>query len=284
MIDVSRAEQDLALRPYQHLQAAVELELFSRNVSDLVVVFDTMGRLLEMEKRYVTATAGRLEIKSPRKGIFRCFVLAGTPSELAIYLAKSNTNDQQTIFAMQDCYLDELSDATDVAAGVQLFRLNALEIDRESVKLEQELEMSKLTEDRLDQTYLDNLIYAPLNAAIEMATTVVAAAQDELRMYRARLEVGAVTRTDAAQAEGRLAEKEILLSKTQSDKVQKDIEIQSQQRRFAADEKDLEERTQLNIKIRDLYIYKSQLAGKITYHTYRGGFLEKGDPICTIDA
>jgi multidrug resistance efflux pump len=202
---------------------------------------------------------------------------------LAIYSVKSNGEKQQTIFAMQDCYVDVLSKMAVVGLNEELFRLNALEVDRENFKLEQELEMNKLTEERLDKDYLDSLIYGPLNAAIEMATAVVEETQEELREYRERFQVGEVTRTDVAQAEGRLAEKQILLVKAKNDKMQKDIEIESQQRRFAAERQDLAERIDLNIKIRELYAYKSQFAGKVTYHTYQGAFIEKGDPICTID-
>ncbi|MDX0648843.1 hypothetical protein GOD00_30850 [Sinorhizobium medicae] len=196
-------------------------------------------------------------------------------------MAKSTSADRQTIFALRDCYLDELR-VGDALAGDAVFRLNSFEVDRSLFKLAQELAMLQLTEDRLGEQYINTLVLEPMRAAVELARSDISAAEEELRAEQARFEVGEATRADVLMAEGRLAGRRIILLKGEIDLGQRKVEIDTQRRRLSAAETDLSNRGQLNMKIRELYEYHMPFAGSIEPHSYGGAFVEEGDPICTI--
>ncbi|MBP2563319.1 biotin carboxyl carrier protein [Neorhizobium galegae] len=88
IIDVVRARQDMALRSYQVLQAAVELEIVSRNVSDSLTIFSSVSSILTKEESYVSQARDRLKIKAPSSGVFDCYVLKGTPVRLGHLLGE----------------------------------------------------------------------------------------------------------------------------------------------------------------------------------------------------
>ena len=62
------------------LRAAVEGEVFRRNVEDARAVYSAIDDLLKRERAYVERCVTRLVIKSPREGIFRPTVQDGTPA------------------------------------------------------------------------------------------------------------------------------------------------------------------------------------------------------------
>jgi hypothetical protein len=125
---------------------------------------------------------------------------------------KSLSVDRQTIFALDDCYLDDCVSGT-VEKGSLVFSLNTFELDRETFKLAQQLALLKITEDRLQQNYIDTLIFKPLDAAIELATSDAAAAEAELTDARDRFAAGEITRVELIQTEARLHERRVIIEK-----------------------------------------------------------------------
>jgi hypothetical protein len=204
-------------------------------------------------------------------------------SDLAIYSAKSLSANQQTIFALANCYLNSCV-AGRVDKGALVFSLNTFELDRESFKLAQQLALLKITEDRLDNAYLDELIFKPLDAAIELATSDASAAQAELVEMQERLKAGQVTRVDVVQAEVRLHERNVIIQKATLDRAQRGFETDLQKKRCSAQKDDLLKRLELNDQIREIHTFAMPFAGTVSLHTYAGAFLEKGDPICTVSS
>ncbi|MBP2563318.1 multidrug resistance efflux pump [Neorhizobium galegae] len=171
-----------------------------------------------------------------------------------------------------------------VAEGDPMFFLNAFEIQRDTFKLSQELALLALTEKRLDAAYLDQLIFAPLKAAIELAESDRDAANEELQFIQMEVDAGAASKMDLDRATARLAEMEVAFYKAKTESIQKSIDVEAELRRLDADKKDLNERLKLNAAIADMFRYRAQIAGKVEYHSYPGAFVEKGDAICTITA
>jgi chromosome segregation ATPase len=174
-----------------------------------------------------------------------------------------------------------VSDGT-VGSNEDVFRLNTFELDRETFKLLQELEFSKLTAARLEQQYVDELVFKPLNAAQILAKSDLDAAKEELEQTKDRLTAGEVTRVEVSRAMARLAERKANLGRSETNLAQRKLEIEQQTRRLIAEQTDLASRIRLNQLIRDIHVYRTQRAVSVETHTHEGAFVEEGDPICTI--
>jgi outer membrane protein len=160
--------------------------------------------------------------------------------------------------------------------------LNTFEIDRQSFKLERELELLRLTESRLETEYVNSLIIRPLQAAIDTTQADLDATSEQLRQTRDRFNVGEVTRTDVALAEARVADGFISLDRAELNMAQRQLDLATARRRLDAEKDDLTRRTELNEMIRRIHQYFMPSAGTAVTHSYPGAFVEKGDPICTI--
>lgn len=87
-LEVLKARIDVALKTYQCLQSAVELEIYQVNLSDSLDVLNTIGSLLDSEKSYVQASVARLVIKAPRDGMFSTSITKGSPVRLGHVLGQ----------------------------------------------------------------------------------------------------------------------------------------------------------------------------------------------------
>lgn len=205
----------------------------------------------------------------------------GRPSASDIYSARSTSANRQVIYAMRDCYLDELSTGNS-SRGDIVFRLNTFEIDRETFKLMQEKTLLKITEHRLEEDYLQDLIFAPLSAAVQLAEADIIAAEEELAAFTSKAEVGQDTYTSVMLAQARLDECKIIREKARTELGQKRLDVEVMRRKFSAEESDLDQRLQMNLNIRALHQFVMPFDGAVESHSYVGSFLEEGDPICTV--
>lgn len=185
------------------------------------------------------------------------------------------------IFALRDCYIDELATGNSRTGSI-VFRLNTFELDRETFKLAQELTLLKITEERLEQSYVEELVIAPLQAAVQLAESDAAAAEDEFRETEERHNAGQVTSVDVALAKARLAERRVIWEKSRIDLGQRSLELEVQRRKFEAEQDDLKQRIELNSQIRKVHQFSMPFEGYVEAHTYAGAFVEEGDPICTV--
>jgi hypothetical protein len=90
MFEVIRGRQDISIRSHQILQSVVEAEIYSRNQSDSLAVFDIIECLLRNEYEYVERSASRLRIVAPEAGRFERYVDVGTPVRLGHLLGQIN--------------------------------------------------------------------------------------------------------------------------------------------------------------------------------------------------
>ncbi|MDW9924685.1 hypothetical protein GOB36_30015 [Sinorhizobium meliloti] len=88
LLDVLRARQNVAIRSYMVLQSSVESEIYERNASDSVQVFDHVELLLLKEREYVERCRARLTIRAPRRGWFKRYVNEGTPVRIGHLLGE----------------------------------------------------------------------------------------------------------------------------------------------------------------------------------------------------
>jgi hypothetical protein len=195
---------------------------------------------------------------------------------------KSNSPEVQIIFALRDCFIDRLINAGVAKAGATVFQLNTFEIDLESFRLAQERLLADIAAARLDPEYLDKLIYQPLEASIALAEGDEKAAAEELAQAKRGFEVGVATIVDVNDAQARFSERRGLILRPRIDLLQRQIDVEGQRRRFAAELKDLTERIVLNQGIREVNSFAAPRDCSVELHTYEGAFVEKGDPICTI--
>ena len=206
------------------------------------------------------------------------------PSQLAIYSARSNSSTSQTIVAMHDAYVDFLVSEGAVLAGQAVFVLNNSELVRETFKLNQELLLSEITAARLDDVYVEQLIYGPLKGAVEFAQSDLDAASKEDNEISTQIKFGklATFSLEAIEIVGLVEEKSALLSKAKAELIQRQIEIDGQKRRLKSEQTDLAQRIELNKKIYELHKFSPPQQGIVKFHTYSGGFVREDDPICTI--
>ena len=205
------------------------------------------------------------------------------PSDLAIYSVKSNSEKEQTIFALVDCYVDELADdSADLAAGSLVFRLNAFQHDRDRFKLQQQKAMTGIAAGRLEEDYISRLVVSPLTAGLEAARALERLGERQLQATLARFDAGEVTKTDVAQAQMFVEESRANRARAEVDLEQRKREIEFQRKRLAAENADIDKRIDLTNKIVAIHTYEMPSRGRVTAHTYRTAFVEEGDPICTI--
>ncbi|MBY5635913.1 hypothetical protein HFO39_14160 [Rhizobium leguminosarum] len=200
----------------------------------------------------------------------------------ATYSAQSKSENETTLYAATNSYLDDLFEADECEVDQILFRTNVAELERETFKLEQEIDFLELTERRLSKEYVDNFVFKALKAGRVVAAKNVSSALRELELFNAMFEDGAVTRIDVAAAEERVENAKILLAKADIDLLQRTIEIESQQRHLTAQRDDLVDRIKLNEQITTAYQFKAPWPGKIIRHSFKGAFVEEGDPILTL--
>jgi multidrug resistance efflux pump len=201
---------------------------------------------------------------------------------LVIFSAKFTSEDSTTIYAATNAYIDELTHTTRCEAGEPLFRVNIFELERETLKLEQECVFLRLTQRRLSKEYVDNFIFKALKTGRTISARNLKSALEELDWIRFMFEGGAAARLDVVEAEERVENARILLAKAENDLIQRTIEIESLRRQLKAQKLDLADRIELNLNIATAYQFKAQWEGQITRHTYQGAFVEEGDPILTI--
>lgn len=183
---------------------------------------------------------------------------------------------------MRNSFLDFVAPGGKMKAGDVVFKLNTLELDRETFKLAVELQNARLTEKRLSQAFLDRLVMKPLLAGVDFASADLQAARNELRIAIERFEVGELTRVDVVIASAQVSERESLLARAHSDLTQRTIEIDGQQRRLKAQLQDLNERIALNARIRELHMYHLPADGEVKIFGFEGAFVEEGDLICEV--
>jgi multidrug efflux pump subunit AcrA (membrane-fusion protein) len=87
-VSVSKAKTDVALKTYQALQSALEVEIYQENIDDSLEVFRTIDLLLKSEQKYVSASIDRLTVKAPRDGVFTTNIFQGAPVRLGHLLGK----------------------------------------------------------------------------------------------------------------------------------------------------------------------------------------------------
>lgn len=202
--------------------------------------------------------------------------------DLATYSVRLNESNTETVFSLRDCYVDELVTPGKVAKNSVIFKLNTFELVRETFKLAQELELSKLAAARLGDDYLERLIFSPLRAAVTAAMKDVVAYTDLLEATRERFRVGELTITDVALAEAALEEASGRLAQSRINLNQRSLEIEGQKRRLIAEQTDLSERMYLNSLIGEVHLFRLSADANVEVHTFPGAFVEEGDPICTL--
>ncbi len=201
-------------------------------------------------------------------------------SDWAIFSANSNDVDEQIVTALSNCFLNFTAPDGACVAASKLFELNAFEIDRELFKLAQELELSKITEDRIAADYLEELVFKPLEAARNLAASDVQAATQEYQSAIKHEEVGDINMVDLKAAATRLADRQINAIRADMNYRQRRQEVDAQSRRWQAEREDLEKRIELGKLMKDLYSFDAPANGRVEFFTAAGMFVEEGDPIC----
>ena len=189
-----------------------------------------------------------------------------------------------TIVAMIDAYVDFLSSDGSVDSGTPIFKLNSTELTLETFKLRQEELLTGITAARLSDEYVDRLIYEPMKAAIAFAGTDLESAKTEDANLHLRLDIGSAKmwKEEAQEMVGLVQERRVLLERASADLIQRQIEIDGQRRRLAAERADLKQRIDLDNKINAIHQYVCPARGTVEFETYHGAFVKEKDHICTI--
>jgi hypothetical protein len=183
---------------------------------------------------------------------------------------------------MRNSYIDYVAPTRRLAKNAVVFKLNMFDLDRETFRLRQQLELSRLAAERLEEGYLNDFVFKPLQAGIDYAQQSLADSQDILKETNNWFNVGVLTRADVGRATADVFDKQSLLGRAQIDLIQRQIEVDGQKRRLSAQQTDINERIALNGKLSDISQYLMPADGTVEWHTYLGAFVEKADPICTI--
>lgn len=202
--------------------------------------------------------------------------------ELATYSVSSNSDESEIIYSLDSCFVEKLSSNNYVTSGELIFELNSFITDRELFKLNRKLELLDLTANRLDETYLQELVFRPLNASLEVARADVDSAEKELLAARDRFDVGEDTLTGVCRASLLLNGNKSRLRRAEIELKQKKIDIDKQRKNFQSEYDDINQRIFLLKKLKEAYSYTTEFDAKIEYYTFEGAFVEKGDPICRV--
>lgn len=135
----------------------------------------------------------------------------------------------------------------------------------------------------LSEHYVEELVYAPVRAAIEVAQEDFEGAKRYTGIIDIRMKkLGAVEEQSAPVEEyiGLLEERTALLERARADFIQRQIEINGQRRRLKAEQDDLKERLKLNQKINEIHMYVMPFDGFVEFKTFNGAFVRKHDQIC----
>jgi hypothetical protein len=147
-----------------------------------------------------------------------------------MFSAKSLSRNGQEIYAMRNSYVDFVATDGKMKAGDAVFRLNTLELDRETFKLAVELENARLTEKRLSKAYVDRIVLKPMLAGVDFASADLQAAKDELQIAQDRFQVGEMDAADVAICQTQVAERTPLLARAEADLTQRYIELMARRR------------------------------------------------------
>ena len=150
--------------------------------------------------------------------------------DLVMFSAKSLSRNGQEIYAMRNSYVDFVATDGKMKAGDAVFRLNTLELDRETFKLAVELENARLTEKRLSKAYVDRIVLKPMLAGVDFASADLQAAKDELQIAQDRFQVGEMDAADVAICQTQVAERTPLLARAEADLTQRYIELMARRR------------------------------------------------------
>jgi hypothetical protein len=191
------------------------------------------------------------------------------------------------VVCMCDAYVDVLAHEGAVSTGTAVFTLNTMELALETFRLQQDQLLAKITEDRLSERYVEELVYGPMRAAIEFAQEDVNGAkryceQIELRLFK----LGSLAFLSPSVEEyiGLLQERTALLERARADLIQRQIEINGQRRRLKAEKDDIEARLKLNQQINEIHTYVMPFDGFVEFKTFNGAFVKKRDELCIVSS
>jgi hypothetical protein len=162
-----------------------------------------------------------------------------------------------------------------------------MDLELETFRLQQDQLLAQITEDRLSERYVEELVYAPMRAAIEFAQEDFEGAKRYAGNIDIRLKtLGSLKQLSVPVQEyiGLLEERTALLERARADFIQRQIEINGQRRRLKAEQDDLEERLKVNQKINEIHTYVMPFDGFVEFKTFNGAFVRKRDQICVVSS